>query len=93
MASPWRRRRMCLLSAGTPFPAALKEISAVGAVLLTSATLPIGARVELGHPDAGTISGVVSAIRQDGIMLSFEATTSSVAFALAAITADMSLPA
>ena len=92
MASPWRRRRMCLLIADRPAPAALREVSAAGAFLETHADLRLGARVELRHPDAGAIGAEVRSVTADGVGLSFEFGEASVAFALAAIAADMSRP-
>ena len=93
MASPWRRRRMCVLIADNPSPAALREISAVGAFLETNARPEIGRVVELHHPEAGPISGIVRAVAHDGIEVVFTCSELSVAFAIAAITADMSRPA
>ncbi len=93
MASPWRRRRMCVLVADRPAPAALRNLSAVGAFLETNARPPLGALVELQHPEAGKILGRVCSIGLDGISLSFEAGERSLAFALAATAADMSRPA
>lgn len=92
MASRWRRRRMCLLIAAEPAPAALREISATGAFLETNARPPLGARVELHHPEAGAIAGEVQALASDGIRLAFACTEASVAYAMAAIAADMSRP-
>jgi hypothetical protein len=92
MASRWRRRRMCLLVAAEPAPAALREISATGAFLETNARPPLGARVELHHPEAGAIAGEVQALARDGIRLVFTCCEASVAYALAAIAADMSRP-
>ena len=93
MASPWRKRRMCVLLADQPVPAALRDISATGAFLETNARPALGLRVELRHPEAGDIAGVVESISREGISLSFDCGEKSVAFALAAITADMSNPA
>jgi hypothetical protein len=93
MASPWRKRRMCVLLADQPVPAALHDISATGAFLETNARPPLGLQVQLRHPEAGDISGVVDSVSRDGISLSFACSEKSVAFALAAITADMSNPA
>jgi hypothetical protein len=92
MASPWRRRRMCVLVAERPFPAALREISATGAFLETNARPALGAMVELRHPEAGEIEARVQALAPDGIHLAFACGEPSVAFALAAITSDMSRP-
>jgi hypothetical protein len=93
MATRWRRRRMCVLIAGTPAPAALRDVSASGAFLETNARPELGAKVELRHPDAGTIRGEVKSLADDGIGIAFECGERSVAFALAAIAADMSRPA
>jgi hypothetical protein len=93
MASPWRRRRMCILIADAPAPAALREVSARGAFLETNARPALGATVELRHPEAGSIEATVRSLGDDGVQLSFTCGERSVAFALAAITADMSRPA
>lgn len=93
MATPWRRRRMCLLVASRPAPAAIRDISARGAFLETNERPPLGSRIELRHPDAGAIAGEVSALAGDGIRIAFAVDSRSVAFALAAICADMSRPA
>src|SRR4051812_24345278 len=92
MASPWRRRRMCVLIAGAPAPAALRTISATSAFLETNVRPLLGSLAELHHPDAGAIEGLVEAVCHDGVRLRFACTENSVAFALAAITADMSRP-
>jgi hypothetical protein len=93
MASRWRQRRMCLIVADQPAPAAIRQISARGAFIETNDRPPLGATVELRHPDAGIIRGKVSAVALDGIELVFTCGAGSVAFALAAIGADMSRPA
>lgn len=93
MASRWRRRRMCILVGESPAPAALRDLSARGAFLETNARPPLGASVELHHPDAGAIEAVVKNLAHDGVELEFAFGESSVAFALAAIAADMSRPA
>ena len=92
MASRWRRRRMCILVAETAAPAALREISARGAFLETNARPALGSAVELRHPEAGGIAGVVQALADDGVRVAFACSVESVAFALAAISADMSRP-
>jgi len=84
---------MCVLIAGMPAPAALREVSATGAFLETNARPALGADVELHHPDAGAIAATVRSISSDGIAIGFVCCEQSVAFALAAITADMSSPA
>jgi hypothetical protein len=84
---------MCVLIADLPVPAALREISATGAFLETNARPPLGTDIELHHPEAGAIAGIVQGISGDGIRIAFDCGESSVAFALAAITADMSRPA
>ena len=93
MASRWRRRVMCVLIADHPAPAALREVSASGAFLETNARPPLGASVELHHPEAGAIAGEVRGLARDGIAIAFTYGERSVAFALAAIAADMSRPA
>ena len=93
MASRWRRRRMCVLIAGNPCPAALRQVSAAGAFLETNARPVLGASVELHHPEAGAIEAEVSSLAADGIGLVFQTSERSVAFAIAAIAADMSRPA
>lgn len=93
MASRWRQRRMCVLIAELPAPAALREVSATGAFLETNARPALGADVELHHPEAGAIAGIVESVSGDGIRIGFCCGEQSVAFALAAITADMSRPA
>ena len=95
MATRWRQRRMCVLVAGTaaPVPAAIRDISARGAFLETNQRLPLCSRVELRHPEAGTIEAEVSAIARDGIGVAFACDAKAVAFALAAIASDMSRPA
>ena len=91
MASRWRRRRMCVLLGDTPSPAALRSVSAAGAFVETNARLALGQRVELHHPDAGAIGASVSGLASDGIELRFDRSSAAVAFALAAIGADMCL--
>lgn len=84
---------MCVLIADMPVPAALRDVSATGAFLETNARPPIGSEIELHHPEAGAIGGVVQSVAGDGIRVGFDCGEHSVAFALAAITADMSRPA
>jgi hypothetical protein len=93
MASRWRRRRMCVLVTDPPAPAALRTVSALGAFLETNARPPLGARVALRHPEAGTIPAEVEAVSLEGVSLRFDGSERSVAFALAAIAADMTRPA
>jgi hypothetical protein len=92
MASRWRRRRMCVLVAGAPAPAALREISAAGAFLETNARPAVGETIELRHPEAGTIAGEVRSLSDHGVLIGFAVGEQSVAFALAAIAADMTRP-
>src|ERR1700761_2304355 len=93
MATPWRRRRMCILIADKPSPAALREISGKGATIETRARVDIGRAVSLHHPDAGLIPAKVIGIDAGAIRLAFDKNERSVAFALAAIASDMSRPA
>ena len=84
---------MCLLIAGEPAPGALRTVSATGAFLETNARPAVGTTVELRHPEAGAIQATVRAVGSDGVELGFACSEQSVAFALAAIAADMSRPA
>lgn len=84
---------MCVLIADSPCPAGLRDVSATGAFLETNARPAIGTRIELHHPEAGAIAGTVQSIAGDGIKIAFAYGEQSVAFALAAITSDMSRPA
>ena len=93
MATRWRRRRMCVLVADATAPVALRTIDATGAVIETSLKPELGVTVSLRHPDAGEISARVAAVAADSITIGFEVGAQSVAFALAAIAADMSRPA
>lgn len=92
MASRWRRRRMCILIAGTPAPAALRSICASGAFLETNARPALGDPVELRHPEAGAIGAIVRSLSPDGVEIGFPLSEASMAFALAAIAADMTRP-
>ncbi|HLL30278.1 MAG TPA: hypothetical protein VK403_04710 [Allosphingosinicella sp.] len=83
---------MCILFAGAPAPAALRTISASGAFLETNARPELGDCVELRHPEAGAIGATVRSLAPDGVELGFAFGEASVAFALAAIAADMSRP-
>jgi hypothetical protein len=84
---------MCVLIADSPAPAGLREVCATGAFLETNARPEVGAQIELHHPEAGTIAGTVQSVASDGIRIAFACSENSVAFALAAITSDMSRPA
>lgn len=84
---------MCVLIGDRPAPAALRDVSATGAFLETNARPPLGRTVELHHPEAGAIAATVRFLAPDGIAIGFECGERSVAFALAAIAADMSRPA
>jgi hypothetical protein len=84
---------MCVLIDERPAPAALRDVSATGAFLETNARPALGRRVELHHPEAGAIFGIVRAVGADGVSIGFDCGERSVGFALAAIAADMSRPA
>jgi hypothetical protein len=89
MATRWRRRRMCMLIADRPAPAALREVSPV-APSSKPTHAPRSARSSsCAIPDAGSITGQVRSIADDGIGIAFSFGERSVAFALAAIAADM----
>lgn len=88
MATRWRRRRPCLLvGAGE---ASIVALSGRGVDLDTRTRPALGSPVTLSHPDAGTIVGTVDAHRAGGISLRLDGGEAAVAFALAAILADMS---
>ena len=89
MASPWRRRRMCVIHAEGPAPAALDSVSGRGAIVRSNIDTQCGARVTLVHPSAGEIAAEVHAVSDAGIELSFAGDEAAVAFALTAIAADM----
>jgi hypothetical protein len=89
MASPWRRRRMCVLHAGKPVPAALEAVSGRGARISSNAHPERGTRVMLSHPTAGEIKAWVKSVDDDGLELAFDPGEEAIAFALCAITADM----
>jgi hypothetical protein len=89
MASPWRRRRMCVLHADRPAPVALERISGRGAQLRSNVRPASGSIVTLVHPAAGEIRAEVHAVTDNGIELAFAGDEASVAFALGAIAADM----
>ena len=84
---------MCVLITDLPVPAALRHVCATGAFLETNARPPLGSEVELHHPEAGVITGVVRALSGAGVDIGFRCGEQSVDFALAAITADMTRPA
>lgn len=83
---------MCILLADAPAPAALRNVSGHGAFVETHLRPAIGSSMSLFHPEAGAIDAIVVACEAGGIRLAFQADEAAVAFALAAITADMSRP-
>jgi hypothetical protein len=89
MATPWRRRRMCMIVSERPTPAGLRDISGRGAFLETNARPPLDSQIRFHHPEAGMIDARVSSIAHDGIRIAFAGDSHAVAFALAAITSDM----
>lgn len=80
---------MCVLIADSPAPACLRDVTAGGAFLETNARPRLGASVDLHHPEAGPIGAVVRAHGLDGIEVAFSAVETGIAFALAALAADM----
>lgn len=89
MATRWRRRRMCILEAGAPAPAALDRLSARRVRLRCSAAVENGTRARLRHPVAGSIEGVVDRADGSHVELRLAGDEQAVGFALAAIAADM----
>ena len=92
MTSRWRRRRLCVLACGGDHPASLRSVSAAGAFLQTDVRPALGEAAVLHHPEAGAIGGTVCALHVDGVALRFKGDEAAMAFALAAISADMSQP-
>ncbi len=86
---PTGRRPLCLLLADRPMPAALRGVSGAGAWIETPARPACGARVVLRHPHAGLIAGEVVGHDKEGLHLAFDRSEAAVAFALAAIAAEM----
>lgn len=89
MASPWRRRSLCVLVAGRPVEVALCDVSARGARVATELPLPLGAAVELHHPEAGMMSAYVVACEAGALRLAFASGPQAIGFALAATASDM----
>ncbi|ATE67297.1 hypothetical protein COO09_01320 [Rhizorhabdus dicambivorans] len=90
MASRWRRRTVCdLISDEGCRTVALRGIDGRGARLDSDDPPALGSRVELRHPDAGTIQATVSEIGRGMLRISFDGTEAAIAFALAAIASDM----
>lgn len=86
---PEGRRPLCLLLADRPMPAAIRTVSGAGAWIEAPARLTPGTPVTLRHPHAGTIAGTVIGQDREGMQLAFDRSEAAVAFALAAIAADM----
>ena len=93
MANRWRRRQLCVLLGPVDVPASMRTVTGSAILLDTPARPPIGEAVTLRHPHAGTVTGQVEAHHADGIALRLGGTERDVAFAVAAIAADMSRPA
>ena len=92
MATLYRCRALCRIEGEQTTPAVLDVIDGGGARLATRLVLPVGDYVILHHPHAGPIAARVT--RSDGhtLTIAFDRSKRSVAFALAAIVADMSKP-
>lgn len=91
MATRWRRRTRVVVL-GDDAAATMRRVSATAIDLVTDARPPIGEAVELRHPEAGTVEGRVVAHAADGVSLRLSGNETAVAFAVAAIAADMSRP-
>lgn len=90
MASRWRRRRVCQLTEDDGRQSvALRSIDGRGARLETDHPPALGRIVELHHPEAGSIRATVSEIGLGSIRISFDGAEHAIAYALSAITADM----
>lgn len=90
MASPWRRRRVCTLAhGGTEISVALRGIDGRGAQIDIDEAPRLGSRVELRHPEAGSIGAVVNEIGRGTMRIGFDGSEHALAFALRAIASDM----
>jgi len=90
MATRWRRRRICqIVTPEGSRPVALRAIDGRGAWVQADPPPPLGSGVELRHPTAGSIRARVAEIGEDGVGLRFDGKEAAIAFALAAIAADM----
>ncbi len=84
-----RRRRMCIIDAESPSPAAIESISGRGAHIRTNARPKCGDSVGLQHPAIGRIEGRVRSVGDKGVEIAFAGDEASVAFALGVTIADM----
>ncbi|MCZ4340832.1 hypothetical protein O4H52_04400 [Sphingomonadaceae bacterium G21617-S1] len=90
MASRWRRRRVCqLIGDEGRQSVALRSIDGRGAWLDSDHPHALGSIVELHHPEAGSIRATVSEIGLGSIRISFDGAEQAIAYALSAITSDM----
>ena len=91
MASRWRRRQVCALidGDGRQWQVALRMIDGRGARLEGGPPPALGTSVELVHPEAGAIGATVSEIGTGCFRIRFDDSERAVAYALAAIAADM----
>lgn len=80
---------MCVLEAGEPVAAAIREVSSRGAFLETNARPVPGTAIRLRHPLAGAIGGQVSAVASDGITVAFACDAASTGFAIGVIASTM----
>ncbi len=90
MANRWRRRTVCaVLADGHRHAVTLRAIDGNGAQLDIAEPPALGAQIELIHPHAGTIAGRVTDIGNGTIRVGFDRSEGAIAYALAAIAADM----
>lgn len=90
MATRWRRRSVCTLSAdGSSQSVTLRAIDGNGAQLEVGDPPAPGSQIQLRHPHAGTIAGKVTESGHRTIRIGFDRSEAAIAYALAAIAADM----
>lgn len=92
MASRWRRRRICtLIGDDGQRSVALRTIDGRGAWLdIAAEPAPaLGSVVVLHHPDAGAIRATISEVGRNAVRVGFDGAEDAVAYALSAITSDM----
>ncbi len=81
--------RNCILVTDHPSPAEVTDVLGNRADIKTSACPPVGARVELHHPEGGVLTANVVARLRNGIAVTFNAGDRSARYALSALTNEL----